>query len=408
MFIESRSNPALEAEIEASLSRADSLVSSYASWSARQRFGDTHWALLDDLMEFGNFRFETGSSCLALIRSGHIADALGLCRVMLENYLLLRLMTRGYRYFRLRDCSAMTPTEFAEFFEGQVAELEARRERGEENLALDVRKYPRAARTVMYTFEGLMAEDGDLKIPLHFFQFQEFRPETLRLKPQDYFQYYEPGDELAAAFKKHRSESTHLYRHYLSYDALLECLSLNDLADAAELKRIEAHYTFLGRFVHPTHNAARDLHVSANVHSGGTGVGIPQPYAPAARLLASTYVGFLLAGFAEELCVSLESAPTKYVSDPGTTELRNALQAAQAVRYFWFLRNDASDHDKFNWAVHHATDEELALAGGYIGLDSRQISFNESIYASFQAGLSGWRNARVGVYVPPLTTGLGA
>ena len=44
-----------------------------------------------------------------------------------------------------------------------------------------------------------------------------------------------------------------------------DCLELNGLADDPLQARIEAHYTFLSKFLHPTHNAARDLHEHANV-----------------------------------------------------------------------------------------------------------------------------------------------
>jgi hypothetical protein len=70
--------------------------------------------------------------------------------------------------------------------------------------------------------------------------------------------------------------------------------------------------------------------------------------------------------------------------------------------YFWFIYNDAPPYDKFTWAVSHGTDEQLKKYGGYIGLPSDLIPFNQHIYSTLQSGLMGWSNGRVGAYTPPL------
>ena len=70
--------------------------------------------------------------------------------------------------------------------------------------------------------------------------------------------------------------------------------------------------------------------------------------------------------------------------------------------YFWFIYNDAPPYGKFNWAISHATDEQLKEYGGYIGLPTALIPFNQYIYESLGNGLSGWSNGRVGGYIPPI------
>ncbi|MFD8611971.1 hypothetical protein [Streptomyces sp. NPDC059631] len=68
------------------------------------------------MIDFANFRMETADSCLKLIEAGHIGDALGLCRSLLEHYLLFMLICRGDKYFKIWDLSNKTPAEFAEIF----------------------------------------------------------------------------------------------------------------------------------------------------------------------------------------------------------------------------------------------------------------------------------------------------
>src|SRR5439155_20972742 len=111
-------------------------------------------------------------------------------------------------------------------------------------------KYPRAKRHLMYIFEGLNYEsEPDFRIPIHFFEFQEFYPETMRLKDEDYFDYYPPPPSVTEAQNEHRKEMGFRFRHYLSYDALMLWLELIDIADKAVETLIEAHYMCLGNYL---------------------------------------------------------------------------------------------------------------------------------------------------------------
>lgn len=51
---------------------------------------------------------------------------------------------------------------------------------------IEVKRYPRAKDRLMYVFEGLkMRENLDFIHPVHLVHFQEFCPETMRLKVED-------------------------------------------------------------------------------------------------------------------------------------------------------------------------------------------------------------------------------
>jgi hypothetical protein len=395
----------LEAEIERVAGVIEEQIARYLDWPRSMRHGRVMNTLYGDMIDFVNFRVETASSALALIRERRVGDGLALCRGLLENYLLLMLMARGNKYFLLRNLEDKLPEEFAQI----LAEERERFAAGTSDRAsdlVDIRAYPRSRRRIMYVREGLRSgDDADdaMTVPLHYFRFRDFRPETMRLKPQDYFEYYEPDPELGKALKDHRASAAMVYQHYLSYESLLVCLNLNGLADEQVQRRIEAHYTFLGRFVHPTHDAARELHDGANSHSGLPAIGINGTYSVESRLLGLAYVAHLLAGILDEVCALVEAAPAKYMDEPGTADIRAATRHAVAtVPYFWFLYNDASPHDKFVWAIHHATDEQLIRHNGYQGIPSDLVSFNAAIYGNFQSGLTGWFNSRCGAYEPPV------
>lgn len=400
---ETKSADPIEAEITRLCSLSRSLIDAYVGWNSKIIHGKTMFSLYGDVSDFVNFRVETVASCLDLIASRRIADCLGLCRSLLENYLLLKLLCRGEKYFQLQDLSNKNSTDLKTYLLEQQRDLEAKHEAGESLHCLYVAPYPREKKTLMYVFEGLQdSGDPDFRIPIHYFQFQEFDPHTMRLRDEDYFTYYEPEQSTKDARHRFQNEARYRYRHYLSYDALLQCLQINNLADKAAIKRIDAHYTFLGTFLHPTHDAARNLHVQSNHYSGQMAIGMNQRYDPTAVLLATIYVSQILAGLAGELAAFYDNASIEYFEDPGTDDVKRlANELRESAPYFWFIDNQASLYDKFNHAVNVATNDDLKIYGDYRGIPSEQIKFESNIYSHLQGALRGWSNQRVGSYSPP-------
>ena len=394
---------AIDIEIARVNEHSHNLLNEYVKWGQNIKSGQVDNTLYGDLLDFVNFRFETADTCLLLIEREKIANALGLCRSILENYMLFMLMCRGHKLFRLQNLEDKTEGEFKRYLQTRQQELEQQRQAGTTN-CLAVEKYPRAKRHLMYIFEGLKDEsEPSFMIPLHYFEFQDFYPETMRLKDEDYFVYRLPTASVAKAQKEHQQEMKFMYRHYLSYDALMQCLELNDIADKKTQTKIEAHYTFLGKYLHPTHDAARDLRQRNNIHRRQTVLGFDQPYEKVAVLLASLYVCFLVTGMLEEIAGVLEKAPARYIADAGTAALRSLTsQTAQRFSYFWFIFNEAPLLDKFNYCIHHVSDEELATFKHYGNIPSERIPFNMHIYGHLKDALDGWSNLRCGEYVSPL------
>src|SRR5258708_17510060 len=163
------------------------------------------------------------------IENERIAYALGFCGSLLENYMLLILMCRGHKFFRLQKLEDKTHNEFNAYFLSQQQELEKRQKAGNTS-CLGVEKYPYAKRHLMYTFEELKDQsDPNFRIPIHFFEFQEFYPETMRLRDEDYFVYHPLSPSVTEAREKHRQDTALKHRLYLSYGALMKCLELNDI-----------------------------------------------------------------------------------------------------------------------------------------------------------------------------------
>ncbi|MEU8944221.1 hypothetical protein [Streptomyces sp. NPDC048489] len=397
---------AVEAEVARVVSSCRAMMAEYSAWNEKRVHGATLSTMYGDVFEFVNLRMETAESCLILLENEKVADSLGLSRSLLEHYLLFLLMCRGNKYFQLVDISGegLTEGQFKARLREEQQKLVELQAEGKGAECLEVRKYRRAKHRLMYVFEGLKDQDDpDVVIPLHFFQYQNFRPDIMRLKDENYFQYYEDEAEVKKVLRDNQDGEAWRYKNYLSYDALLQCLELNDLAAPTVMHRIEAHYTFLGKFLHPTNGAARDLHERSNHHSGDSGVGIGQPYTARAKLLAALYVCFTIAGLLEEVAGLVDRAPSKYYADSGTTDLWSAIRSVPVgFPYFWFLFNDAPLYDRYLYCIHHATVDDLATWGGYEGVPLDRVPFNQHIYSHFSDSLNGWSNQRWGSYEPPV------
>jgi hypothetical protein len=203
----------LDAEIQRVIADVRAMLDEYVAWGGKIVVGETQNVLYTELIDFLNFRMETADTCIDLIERGKVADTLGLCRSLLENYLLFRLMCRGRKYFRLQDRSDLTEGDFKKYLAAQQAELAAELATGTAQ-RIAVEKYPRAKRHVMHVFEGLKADgDPDFMVSIHYFRFKDFRPETMRLKQGEYFEYVEFEQDTLDVLKEHQKESAAVYRH---------------------------------------------------------------------------------------------------------------------------------------------------------------------------------------------------
>ena len=140
-----------------------------------------------------------------------------------------------------------------------------------------------------------------------------------------------------------------------------------------------------------------------NIHASRPAIGDAQAYAPEARLLAALYVCYIMHGLLDEVARLLEEAPKTYVKDPGTATLRKQMnRLSAAFPYFWFVFNEQPMYDKFNWCIHHATDDELKEWGHYSKAPGERITFNQHIFSHFKTGLMDLSNTRVGRYTSPI------
>jgi hypothetical protein len=116
--------PTMAEEITRAKQIAQAMIDEYVAWRDNITYGEEAFSVYMETLDFVNFRVETADSCLLLIENGRIADALGLSRSLFENYLLLMLMCRGTKFFRLENLSNLSEGEFKKALAAKQAELQ--------------------------------------------------------------------------------------------------------------------------------------------------------------------------------------------------------------------------------------------------------------------------------------------
>ncbi|WP_454195790.1 hypothetical protein [Nocardia sp. Marseille-Q1738] len=368
-----------EAEFKSINNHTRNLLKEYVKWGPKITIADTQQLMYSELVDFVNFRMETADSCLLLSQSDRIADCLGLCRSLLENYLLFILMCRGRKTFQIRDCSHLTNGQFKVLLEEERVKVSENYTSGKSNY-IAVMKHPKLTRRLIYIFEGFRGEDDpEFIVPAHYFQFQEFRPDAMRLTGRAYFEYIEHSSRFTESEREYQEELTLLYREFLSYDGLLRCLDINGLADSDDIDRIEVHYVFTGQFLHPTHGVSRNLHERSNHFDGNPAIGLRHAHLPHARLLAALYVCYLTAGILDEIVRVHENAPAKYIKDAGVSKIRELIQEVpRRFDYFWFIFNKPAPFDKYR-RFQYSTPAERAQWSDWMTVPDNEPKFNKDI-----------------------------
>lgn len=397
------STPQIEQEIARVRSLTRDLLAGYVAWGPELKYGDTYQAVYGDVFDFVNFRMESVESCLTLLDDSKVSDSLALCRSLLENYMVFALICRGRKYVMVQDLTSLDTEKFKEELAKAEAAWQKSATDGTTSL-IAVRKYPDANRHIEYVYDDIRFDDGEpAPVSIYYFHLDEFNPEAMRLKDEDYFEYYPMPPDVRRSDAKYRREQLARYRYILSYDSLKRSLHLNGLLDRAALLRLEAHYTFLGQYLHPTKGAMRRLRNDDNWYDGRPQIGMDRSYRQSAELLASAYVLQLAISFIEEIVNYFDAQPKRDVVFSGTTHLHELLDDAKSsTSYFWFLTNEPSEWDRYNWCVHFASKEDIESWGGYLNSPTEDIKFNKNILGNLESALRRVSNVKAGDYIPPI------
>lgn len=65
--------------------------------------------------------------------------------------------------------------------------------------------------------------------------------------------------------------------------------------------------------------------------------------------------------------------------------------------------NDPPLYDRYNYGIHHASDDELTEWGGYANVSLDRVPFDQHIYRHLRYALGDWSNQRCGEDQSPLS-----
>jgi hypothetical protein len=393
-MVQEAQNP-LESEISKAAEDLNQILKSYMGLGSQVKTGEVQNTYFDEIFEFVNLRMESIDSARKLLTDSRTSDALTLCRPLFEQYLLFKLMCRGHKYYVLQ--------EFEDRSEFRDALKYAKSRSSSDDVPyVRASRYRKKKLTIQYDFDTSSSKNKDsLAISYHYFLYQEQNPMSQNLKTWNYYSAIPIEKDLREALESHHTEAKYKYVTYLSFSSLKDCLKLNNLANARTLPMIDAHYSFLGQFIHPTNRVTRNLHVRSNVYHGSTGIGLPNEYTRESVLFGYIYLINLACGYLDEVLHVLTSAPHKYIKTfPEKTYKDLIFNTLEDYSYFWFLSEKPPAYDKFRIAPGTLANEKNPQA--FLEVPDEDVLFDYAIYERFIQSLSGWSNFVGFVYESPL------
>lgn len=369
------------------------LIKTYLKLSSKFEMDTTLSNPYHHLVDFTNARFETIDSCRLLLKSERVSDVLALNRSLLEHYLLFILFCRGRNTFHLVEKKNSDMRDKMSRFFGKKL--------------LSSEPYPYRPNYMALIVGGPELGHDATKEEISWFYYsvhKMFNPEVARLDGYDYFGRNSRNANLRKIYNQLKKHQKSLYQTYLSYDSLLYGLQINDIIDKSVQLRIQAHYTFLGKFLHPTTNPSRVLREMHNNYSNKTVVGSEEPYRRSSVLLSYIYLIKLTAGFLQELTEALDNIKAEYWPKGSSSNVKKLLKELDdRYSYFWFIFNGPSDYDKYMYCQTMMSDDELEKIGkDYRMVEPSIVTFEKDIYKRFSDSLPHRNSGRVGKYISPI------
>lgn len=385
----------LDREIDKVVYSLQQLLMEYTNLGSKVKTGEVHNTYFDEIFEFVNLRMESVDSAKTLLEIGRVSDALSLCRPLLEQYLLFKLICRGHKYYRLQNFNDKN------LYKWKLSEAKEK-SKDPEVPYVKAKKHGRSKQTIQYEFEGLKYDDPDsLRITFHYFLYQEHNPQAQNLRVWDYYSAIPIDEDFQKALEDNHKNAKFVYKSYLSYSSIKDCLLMNNLSSKRTEQMIDAHYTFLGHFIHPSNRVSRSLHLRSNVHEGNTGIGLSNSYSRESILLAYLYLLNLAQGLIEECVYVLDAAPKKNIESFDSGLCKELLREQRdQFSYFWFLSHQAPAFDKFRTLGKFR--DPKAYSENYLEVPDAKVPFDYDVYGRFVNSRMSWTTMNGVEYKSPL------
>ncbi len=367
-------------------------------------YGEIGYTLYSDYFEVANYQLAQVESVIQLANGRSYREAFIILRTLFEHMLLFRLMTVADKYFILfkKNRNESDATAIARL----NSEIQTAKQQGKKTSALRAVNYSRDG-VVAVIYQGPYV-DGEKKkgnlVPYYLSLFNQFNPTAAFLDDGEYFDYLPSSFRAAERNSRNANtqrENKYIYTHYLSFTGMLKSLEINKMYSKKEITRIKAHYNFLSEFTHPTKGSMSVLKARNHQNSHIQNFDEIREHKPTLCLLASLYLGNIVASIGGDLLNVLVNAPKKHFKSVNSDLDTKLKKFYTSTDYFWFIDNGPHSYDKFIYCIHHADNKKLN--GNYELIDSSKVIFKKEILERLTSLQGGWSNQVWGTYKPPFT-----
>lgn len=316
-------------------------------------WGKVGYSLYSDFFERLKFQLRSIINITNMVQSGFYKESFASLRPVLEYYLVYTLMTKSKKYFELYK------KKRGENIHDAVARMNKGIQGAKKEKATNVVKAIRYKRTddlVAVIIEGPFVDgkkSNRNRVPYHHFLFEKFYPNQAILDEKDYFNYRSAkySRQFNARSRQNQIEQKWLKQHYMSFEAILYNLQLNRLLTKQSKLRVEAHYLFLGKFIHPNNGMIGMLKTDNSDYTHKPLSDFLEPNFNLS-LLGMLYSGYILSNLIDTILYVLTNAPKLYIKKVNDEQIRNLLDKFyKDYDYFWFIHNKPHDYDKFQQCV---------------------------------------------------------
>lgn len=309
-------------------------------------WGQSVWAQDQELLDL--VRVQTTSLRCATDTAvrGHYRESYNTIRMVLEGYLLLRLVSTCDKY----------PTWYKVKRASGDGSLDEARAKAKQELRLrstdivDIEDVDN--RTLVVIRRGIRVVDSDgndtgVTVPLYYKAWHDYQPTQHHLQRTDVQRELLPQWAAAGGARTSLSQIDHrtLYSRLLSFDSIVKHLRLNGVLTRKTATRIIVHYNFLSGF---THSTAEAMRLCQSWHRFGVDTDVV--YNHYKSELALLYICHLLGMHLRFLLHYFRRWRPSHVRNANKLYYPLCRRVDDDFGYFWFIFNHPHEFDRYQHA----------------------------------------------------------
>jgi len=325
----------------------DELIAALARFSEDIEWGSSVWAQDQEFLDFVQVQRISLKSSRETAMNGLYREAYNTIRIVLEGYLLLRLIftcdkyPTWYRIGRAKGDKSLddAKAKFKEHAQRDVPDL-VRIENDGERIMVLIRRGIRVVDD--------QGNDTGVVVPYYSYAWHQYRPNVHHLAKPGVQRELLPEWTILKSTRAKLTDMRHrdFYLKLFTFDSMLRNLRWNGVLNQKTAARVTVHYNFLSGFTHSTKDAIRLSQPWNSFPTRGDDIA----YNHYKSELALLYVCHLLAMHLELAIYYFQRWRPLHVKNIRKTYRSLCRQVNQDFGFFWFIFNAPHYFDKYQQA----------------------------------------------------------